>query len=46
MERFKEDVNNQDGVIQTYFTKITTYFFKGSIFLAIPIIFYVLVKAF
>ncbi|MFD2445701.1 hypothetical protein ACFSO7_17215 [Bacillus sp. CGMCC 1.16607] len=46
MEKFKEDVNNQDGAILTYFTIFTSYLFKGTILLAIPIFLYFLIKAF
>lgn len=40
MEMLKEDINQEDGVVLTIFTNLTSLLFKGIIFLAIPIFLY------
>jgi hypothetical protein len=40
MEIIKDDVNQEDGAIITFFTTFTSFLFKGIIFLAIPIFLY------
>jgi hypothetical protein len=40
IEKIKEDVNQEDGVIITNFTNFTSLLFKGIILLAIPIFLY------
>jgi hypothetical protein len=42
IEMIKEDVNQEDGMIVSLFTNITSYLFKGVIFLSIPIFLYCL----
>jgi hypothetical protein len=44
MEKLKEDINQEDGVVFTIFTNVTSQLFKCIIFLAIPI-FYMLLSS-
>lgn len=46
IELIKEDVNQEDGVIISFFSNITSFLFKGVILFAVPIFLYFLTNLF
>jgi hypothetical protein len=46
IEMLREDVNKDEGAILSIFTNLTSFLFKGIVFLAIPIFLYILISFF
>ncbi|MHC0035682.1 hypothetical protein [Pseudoneobacillus sp. C159] len=40
IEMLKDDLNQEDGIVISWFTRITTFLFKSVLFIAIPLFIY------